>query len=62
MKRLNDKIKKNWDRLTEDEILLYYGSQDEFYATVKAKYGIFREDAKRRMDQFERSSRRLFFW
>lgn len=62
MKRLSDKIRKNWDRLTDDEILLYYGSQDEFYAAVREKYGIFREDAQKRMEQFERSSRRLFFW
>ena len=62
MKRLNDKIRKNWDRLSEDEIMLYYGSPDEFYATIKERYGIFKEDAKKSMDKFERRSRRLFFW
>ena len=47
--RLNAKIKENWDRLTDDEIASYQTDPDAFFDAVKKKYGMFRDDAEKRI-------------
>lgn len=48
-------IKRKWGELTDDEIMLYEGRQDEFYGKLREKYGIAREEAEAKMRQMEES-------
>lgn len=54
LQKLNKKIKGNWKKLTDEEIASYQESPDVFFDIVKKKYGIFREDAERRVMQLKR--------
>ena len=61
LKRLNSKIKKNWDKLTDNEIALYQENPAAFYEAVKKKYSIFKDDAERRIKEFK-GGRNIFNW
>ncbi len=53
--QLKGEIKKAWGKLTDDEVLLYNGKQDQFYGKVQEKYGIAKEAAEKQMQAFEKS-------
>ena len=44
--QLKGKIKQTWGRLTDDDIALYNGKQDEFFGKLEEKYGVAKEDAE----------------
>ena len=48
-------IKKTWGRLTDDDIMLLNGQQDQFFGKLKERYGIMREEAEKRIDGFSKS-------
>lgn len=48
-------IKKTWGKLTDNDIMLYNGQEDQFYGKVKEHYGIAREDAEKNLKEFEKS-------
>ena len=61
LKRLHKKIKGNWDKLTDEEITSYQERPDAFYDAVKGKYGMFKDDAERRIEQLN-SGYSFFNW
>lgn len=46
---LDGEIKKNWNKLTDDEVKLHADKPDQFFAAVKTKYGIERDEAQKRL-------------
>ncbi len=48
-KQLKGKLKETWGRLTDDDLALYEGQQDQFFGKVQEKYGIAREEAERQI-------------
>lgn len=61
LNRLNIAIKKNWAKLSDDEIALYQEKPEAFYDILKKRYGIFKSDAERRIKQFK-VGYRIFNW
>ena len=53
--QIKGEIKKAWGKLTDDEIMLYNGKQDQFFGKVKEKYGIAKEAAELRIKEFEKA-------
>jgi hypothetical protein len=53
LNRLNIAIKKNWAKLSDEEIALYQEKPEAFYDILKKRYGIFKSDAERRIKQFK---------
>ena len=52
-KQLAAKIKQTWGRMTDDDIALLNGKRDEFFGKLQEKYGIAREDAEKRLREWE---------
>lgn len=52
--QIKGEIKKVWGKLTDDEIMLYNGKQDQFFGIMKEKYGIAREVVEQRIHEFEK--------
>lgn len=50
--QLKGQIKSAWGKLTDDEIMTYNGKQEEFFGTVKEKYGIAKEAAQKQIASF----------
>ncbi len=52
--KLHKKIKETWSGLGDNDIKLYDGKRDEFFAKLKEKANISKEDAKKKMAQLEK--------
>lgn len=52
--KLHKKIKETWSGLSDSDIKLYDGNREEFFAKVKEKSNLSREDAKKKIEQLEK--------
>ena len=59
--RLNVKIKKNWGKLSDEEVDSYQTRPDLFYSSVKEKYGMFQDDIEKSIKKLKASGR-FFGW
>ena len=51
--KLNAEIKKTWGKLTEEEIGFQASKPDQFFAAVKTKYSIERNEAEKTVKKLE---------
>lgn len=56
-RRLRNRIKETWSRLTDEEIALYQLNPTEFYGRLYEKYLIDRETAQARVDELESTTK-----
>jgi len=54
-KQIKGQIKKQWGKLTDDEIDKAEGNYDILVGKIQEKYGTSREDIKRELDRMNRS-------
>lgn len=52
--KLHKKIKETWSGLSDNDVQLYDGKRDEFFAKLKEKSNISKEDAQKKMQQLEK--------
>ncbi len=52
--QIKGEIKKTWGKLTDNDIMLYNGKQEEFFGVLKEKYGVAKEVAEKRIKEFEK--------
>lgn len=52
--KLHKKIKETWSSLGDNDIKLYDGKRDEFFARLKEKANVSKEDAQKKMAQLEK--------
>lgn len=52
--KLYRKIKETWSGLNDSDVKLYDGKRDEFFAKLKEKANISKEDAQKKMQQLEK--------
>ncbi len=52
--KLHKKIKETWSGLSDNDVKLYDGKRDEFFAKLKEKANISKEDAQKKMQQLEK--------
>jgi hypothetical protein len=53
--KLHAAVKKNWNKLSDEDINLYETSPDRFFSKVKDLHGINQEDAKKKMGEIKTS-------
>ena len=51
-KQFSGEVKKQWGKLTDDELLQINGSRDILAGKLQEKYGIAKEQANRQIDQW----------
>jgi len=49
---IKGKLKKNWGKLTDDEITQMQGSYDELKGVLQKKYGYQKEEVEHKIDRF----------
>ncbi|MEO8592279.1 MAG: CsbD family protein [Candidatus Solibacter sp.] len=49
-KQLKGDVRKQWAKLTDDDLEYMAGSKDQFVGRLQERYGIAREDAQREAD------------
>jgi len=50
--QLTGKVKETWGDLTDDEITQAEGKKDKLVGVIQAKYGLAKEEAEKRVDEF----------
>lgn len=53
--KLHAEIKKNWSKLSDDEVKLHAEKPEEFFGKVKEKHGVSKEDAQKRLTEMKSS-------
>jgi uncharacterized protein YjbJ (UPF0337 family) len=51
-KQLTGKVKEQWGKLTEDDITVINGKQDQLVGRIQERYGIAKDEAERQVDSW----------
>ena len=51
-KQLKGSAKAQWGKLTDDDLDVINGNQEKFIGKLQERYGIQREEAKKRLDEW----------
>lgn len=51
-KQLKGKVKAQWGKLTDDDLTVIEGKQEELVGRVQERYGIEREEAEKQVKDF----------
>ncbi len=54
MEKLQKKIKEKWSGLSDSDVKLYDGKREEFFAKLKEKSSISKEEAQKEIKQIEK--------
>lgn len=54
-KQVKGRAKEKWGDLTDDELDKAEGNRDHLVGTIQKRYGIAREDAEKRVDEWQKS-------
>jgi len=52
-KQIRGKAKKQWGKLTDDDLDRIEGSYDELVGTLQKHYGYSRDEAERQIEEFQ---------
>lgn len=53
-KQVKGSVKETWAKLTDDDLDYIDGARDKFVGRLQERYGIAKEDAQRRADEWLR--------
>ena len=53
--KFNAKIKETWSKLSDDDIKLYNGSHDQFFAKLKEKHNLSKADGEKIIQEIEKT-------
>ena len=53
-KQMTGKVKEQWGKLTDDDLVEIAGKRDQLAGRIQARYGIAKEEAERQLDDFAR--------
>ena len=51
-KQAKGEVKKQWGKLTDDDLVVIEGQQDKLIGLVQERYGYAREQAEHEVDEF----------
>jgi uncharacterized protein YjbJ (UPF0337 family) len=51
-KQLKGSVKEHWGKLTDDDLTVIAGNRDKLIGKVQERYGIAKEEAQRRADEW----------
>ena len=49
------KVKAKWGKLTDDDITVINGKQDQLVGRIQERYGIAKEEAEKQVEEFART-------
>ena len=54
-KQLKGAVKKQWGKLTDDDLTVIEGSRDQLLGKIQERYGLAKEEARRQLAEFEKN-------
>jgi uncharacterized protein YjbJ (UPF0337 family) len=58
-KQFTGRIREKWGKLTDDDLTVLEGRQDQLAGKIQERYGIAKEDAERQIREFKERNRDL---
>jgi len=55
-KQLKGDVRKQWGKLTDDDLEYMAGSRDKFVGRLQERYGIAREDAQKQAEEWMKAN------
>lgn len=55
IEKLYAQIKQTWNKLNDDDIKLYEGNRDQFFAKLQEKQNVSKVDAQKKMQELEKA-------
>lgn len=52
-KQMKGNVKKNWGKLTDDDLDVIEGNKDILAGKIQERYGISKEEAKKQVDEYK---------
>ncbi len=52
-KQMSGKVKEQWGKLTDDDLVEIAGKRDQLAGKLQARYGVAKEEAERQLRDFE---------
>ena len=52
-KQVKGNVKKNWGKLTDDDLDVIEGNKDILAGKIQERYGISKEEAKKQVDDYK---------
>jgi uncharacterized protein YjbJ (UPF0337 family) len=56
-KQLQGKVKENWGKLTDDDLTVINGQQDQFVGKLQERYGYTKEKAQKELNDWLAASK-----
>ena len=56
-KQIRGSVRQHWAKLTDDDLEMIAGNRDKFVGIVQERYGIAKEEAQKRADEWARNLR-----
>jgi uncharacterized protein YjbJ (UPF0337 family) len=56
-KQFKGSAKKQWGNLTDDDLTKMAGNRDKFVGVLQERYGIVKEEAQKRADEWAKAAR-----
>jgi uncharacterized protein YjbJ (UPF0337 family) len=56
-KQVKGSVRKQWGELTDDDLTKMAGSRDKFVGVLQERYGIAKEEAQKRADEWAKNVR-----
>ena len=53
--KISKEIKATWSKLSDDDVKLYASSRDQFFAKLKEKESVSKDDAEKRLQEIEKT-------
>jgi uncharacterized protein YjbJ (UPF0337 family) len=54
-KQLAGKLKAKWGKLTDDDLKVAEGNSEYLAGRIQERYGVAKDEAKRQIDEFDRT-------
>lgn len=51
-KQMTGKVKEQWGKLTDDDLVEIAGKRDQLAGKIQARYGVAKDEAERQLDDF----------
>ena len=60
-KQIKGKVKEQWGKLTDDDLTVLEGNQEQLTGKIQERYGIAKEEAERQVRDFRTRNRDLYY-
>lgn len=59
-KQLKGKVKEQWGKLTDDDLMVIEGNSDQLSGRVQERYGVAKDEAEKQVERFRKQNAEIW--